>query len=49
MPLTELVFVILIPLVSALALLIGFLAALRGLHGEQRISAFRTFVRALRR
>ncbi|WP_306334799.1 hypothetical protein [Streptomyces sp. KL118A] len=49
MPSTELVFMILVPLVFVLALLIGFLAALRGLRGEQRISAFRTFVRALRR
>ncbi|MEU6823026.1 hypothetical protein ABZ921_20545 [Streptomyces atriruber] len=49
MSLPEPALLFLVPLVFVLALFFGFLAALRGLRGEQRIIAFRTFVRALRR
>ncbi|MER6420189.1 hypothetical protein [Streptomyces sp. NPDC001137] len=40
---------LLVPLACVLSLLVAFLAALRGLHGNQRLSAFRIFARALRR
>ncbi|MDN3259100.1 hypothetical protein QWJ26_04615 [Streptomyces sp. CSDS2] len=49
MSLPELLVVVLVPLVFTVVLLVAFLAALRGLRGDQRIAAFRIFVRALRR
>ncbi|MEU6357644.1 hypothetical protein ABZ896_51530 [Streptomyces sp. NPDC047072] len=49
MSLPEVLLLLLIPLACVLSLLVAYLAALRGLHGNQRLSAFRTFVRALRR
>ncbi|MDT0480574.1 MULTISPECIES: hypothetical protein [Streptomyces] len=49
MSLPEVLLLLLVPLICVLSLLVAFLAALRGLHGNQRISAFRTFVRAMRR
>ncbi|MEU1475064.1 hypothetical protein ACFYZ8_28120 [Streptomyces sp. NPDC001668] len=49
MSLPEVLLLLVLPLVCVLSLLVAFLAALRGLHGNQRLSAFRTFVRALRR
>ncbi|MFJ8052391.1 hypothetical protein [Streptomyces luteogriseus] len=49
MSLPEVLVLLVLPLTCVLSLLVAFLAALRGLRGAQRISAFRTFVRALRR
>lgn len=47
--LPEVLLMLLVPLACVLSLLVAFLAALRGLHGNQRLSAFRIFARALRR
>ncbi|MFF4155393.1 hypothetical protein [Streptomyces sp. NPDC001678] len=45
----EILLLLIIPLTAFAALLIGFLAALRGLQGDERVTIFRVFVRALRR
>ncbi|MER8045117.1 hypothetical protein [Streptomyces sp. NPDC094032] len=49
MSFTELLLLALLLILLAVLLLIGFLATLRGLKGEQRLAAFQAFVRALRR